>query len=212
MRKLISAKDIENAVDKNEKVIYISKNTIITPLAEEIAKNHDIEFSEVKETHTINSSSEASKIFKDEFDIDMIYKAFSIMKDKGILSQMLDLFSNKAYIEDGELGGLRIIRGDSVKYNVYNTGNPNDKVHYQELVNKEDSLIGGFSTIEDSKFERSSEYMEMGYVIDGNLDIEINGKAFPAYSGDVFYIPSDTKVIWSSKDMTKLFYIRDLSN
>lgn len=211
MKKLISAKDIENAVDKNEKIIYITKNTIITPLAEEIAKNHDIEFSEIKEVHTINASSESSKVFKDEFDIDMIYKAFSIMKDKGILSEMLDLFSTKPYIEDGELGGLRIIRGDSVKYNVYNTGNINDKVHYQELINKEDSLIGGFLTIEDSKFERSSNYMEMGYVIDGNLDIEINGKAFTAYSGDVLYIPSDTKVVWSSKEITKLFYIRDLS-
>ena len=132
------------------------------------------------------------------------------MKDKGILNEMLDLFSNKPYAEDGQIGGLRIVRGNSVKYNVYDTGNVNDKVFYQELINKEDSISGGFLTIEDSKFERQSKYMEIGYVIEGNLNIQINDKVFTAYSGDVFYIPSDSKIIWSSKDITKLFYIKDL--
>lgn len=212
MKKLISAKNIENAVEKNEKIIYITTDTIITPLAQEIAKKYDIEFCEENKPHTINGSCESPNIFKDEFDIDMIYKAFSIMKDKGILSEMLDLFSTKPYIEDGELGGPRIVRGNSVKYNVYNTGNKNDKVLYQELINKDNSISSGFLTIEGSRFERQSKYMEMGYVIEGNLNIEINGKTFTAYSGDVFYIPEDSKIVWSSKEITKLFYIKDLSS
>lgn len=212
MKKLISAKDIESAIDRNEKTIYITRDTIITPLAEELAKNHDIRICEGNRPDMTNASSGLSNVFEDGFDMDMIYKVFTMMKDKGILGEMLDLFSNKPYVEEGELGGPRIVRGNSVKFKAYDTGNSNDKVFYQEFIGKDDSSIsGGFLTMEDSKFERESKHMEVGYLIEGNLSLEVKGKVFTAYPGDVLYIPSDSKVIWSSKEITKLFYIRDLS-
>lgn len=213
MKKLISAEDVEYANSKNEKTIYISNNTIVTLLAEELAKSYNIEISLKEKPSIIEDSSEKSNLFNGEFDMDKMYQICSLMKDKGILNELLELLSPKPYIEEGEAGGLRIIRGDSVKYQTYDTGNANDKVFYQEIASKDDSSIrAGFLTIEHSKFERKSKCMEVGYIIEGKLSVEINGNNFVVYPGDIFYIPSNSKIIWNSKEKTKLFYIKDLKN
>ena len=45
MKKLICTKEVEEAVAKGEKVVYIECNTIITPSAKDAAAEHGITFS-----------------------------------------------------------------------------------------------------------------------------------------------------------------------
>ncbi len=210
MKKLISAEDIELAESRNEKTIYISKNAIITPLAEELGKNSGIEFTIREESP---SKKEGLNSFKDQLNMDNIYKICKLMDDKGILKEVMELLSPKPYIEEGEEGSLRIIRGSSIKYKAYDTGNEKDKVFYQEISSKEDASIrAGFLKIEDSNFQRKSKSLEVAYLIEGILNIEVNDKSFEIYPGDMFYIPSNSNLIYKSEEKTKLFYLKDLNN
>lgn len=201
MKKLICAEDIENAKDRGEKIFYIDCNTIITPLAIDAAKNYEIEFSNEIETCEVDYAS------KDKMDMDMIYKVFKAMMDRGILKDMMDLICEKPYIAETDCGGLKVIRGNSVKFKELDTKNPNTKVFYRELIGEGDCPINaGFLTIDDSSFDWELEYEEIDYIIEGTLKVIINGREFIAYSGDVIYIPSGSKISLSSPDKAKLFY------
>ena len=127
--------------------------------------------------------------------------------EKGLLQGILDSASDKPYTAESDCGGLKVVRGKSVRMDVFDTGNPSAKVHYQELVSKEESqMSAGFLTIENSSFEWDLTYEEIDYVIEGTLTVTINGKTITAYPGDVLFVPSGSKVIWGSPDKTKVFY------
>ncbi len=201
MKKLICAKDIEIAKEQGKKVFYIDSNTIVTPLAEDAAKINEIEIS------TRSDNSEVQNISKDDIDMDLVYKIFKTMMDKGLLTEMLDLLSNKPYDAETDFGGLKLIRGNTVKYKNLETENPNAKVFYQELISNKDSSVNtGFLNIDNSKFDWEVTCEEVYYVIDGNVVIHINENIFTAYSGDVLYIPTGSKITLASSDKAKLFY------
>ncbi|MEY8000886.1 cupin domain-containing protein [Clostridium sp. Mt-5] len=213
MKKLICAKDVETAANQGQKVIYIETDGIITPSARDAAKAYGIEFStETKICESKNSCeekvSELTKVCSnDGIDSDIIYKLVKILKDKGLFGQMIDLLSNKPYVCETDGSGLKLVRGNSVKMDVFDTGNPSAKVFYQELISKDDaSMSAGFLTIDHSDFDWELTYEEIDYVIEGTLTVTINGKTFTAHPGDVLCVPSGSKVIWGSPDKVKLFY------
>jgi ethanolamine utilization protein EutQ len=206
MKKLISVKDVEAFKKQGQKVVIIDSNTIITPAAKDEAIVSGIEFSyknnsfEVKPSEPVNPCG-------GEIDSNMIYTVLKAMVDKGLLKGLFDTFQTEPYLAEHGDGGLKVVRGNSVKFDAFDTGNPNNKVFYQELISKNDSsMSAGFLTIEKSSFEWELSYEEIDYIIEGTLTITINGKTFTAYPGDVIYVPSGSKVIWGSPDKAKLFY------
>jgi len=137
----------------------------------------------------------------------MIYNVLKTMLDKGLLNGMFENNPNQPYLAERDSGGLKLVRGSSVKMEVFDTGNPNNKVFFQELISKDDcSMSAGFLTIEKSSFEWELCYEEIDYVIEGTLTVEINGKTFTACAGDVLCVPSGSKVIWGSPDKARVFY------
>jgi len=48
---------------------------------------------------------------------------------------------------------------------------------------------------------------ELDYVIEGSLDIIVNGKTYRGKAGDVFYIPKNTTVTFSTPDKAKFFFV-----
>ncbi|WFD12344.1 cupin domain-containing protein [Tepidibacter hydrothermalis] len=209
MKRLICAKDIEAAKKQGEKIVYIDSNTIITPSAKDVAKFCEIEFSTEQKPAEVVKVSEQMKVSEGGLDSEMIYKLLKIMMDKGLLNEMLDSISNpKPYECESACNGLKVVRGNSVKFDVFDTGNPDAKVYYQELISKdESSMSSGFLTIDHSKFDWELTYEEIDYVIEGSVTVTIGGKALTAYPGDVLYIPSGSKVTWESNDKAKLFYV-----
>ena len=61
-------------------------------------------------------------------------------------------------------------------------------------------MSAGFLVIENSKFDWELTYEEIDYVIEGTLTVEINGKTYTAYPGDVLFVPAGSKVVWGSPD------------
>lgn len=206
MKKLICAKDVENLDKQGKKVFYIDKDTIITAAAEDAAKIFGIDFS-----YEINGGAEKTpaqgKLPVGDVDSNMIYNVLKTMLDKGLLNGMFENNPNQPYLAERDSGGLKLVRGSSVKMEVFDTGNPNNKVFFQELISKDDcSMSAGFLTIEKSSFEWELCYEEIDYVIEGTLTVEINGKTFTACAGDVLCVPSGSKVIWGSPDKARVFY------
>ncbi|WP_248477110.1 cupin domain-containing protein [Tepidibacter aestuarii] len=214
MKKLICAKDVEAAKKQGEQVIYIDSNTLITPSAKDVARFSGIEFSTeapaCKPKNTCEEkATEQVKGLEGGLDSEVIYKVLKAMMDKGLLNEILGSISNpKPYISESASNGLKVVRGDSVKFDVFDTGNPDAKVSYQELISKEESsMSAGFLTIDHSKFDWELTYQEIDYVIEGTVTVTIDGKTLTAYPGDVLYVPSGSKVTWGSNDKAKLFYV-----
>jgi Ethanolamine utilization protein len=206
MKRLLCARDIEALNAEGKKIFYIDQDTIITPSAKDTAKLHGIEFEE-KTSCCEETASKPVTGNGGEVDSNMIYGVLKAMLEKGMLNGMFDNAQNQPYYAEHDNGGLKLVRGSSVKMEVFDTGNPNNKVFYQELVSKDDSQISaGFLTIEKSSFEWELCYEEIDYVIEGTLTLEINGKTFTAYSGDVLFVPSGSKVVWGSPDKARIFY------
>ncbi len=206
MKKLISVKDVEAFEKQGQKVVCIDKNTIITPAAKDAAKVYGIEFSfETKSCEEITSKPAIP--CGGDIDSNMIYTVLKAMVDKGLLKGLFDNLPSQPYTAERDGGGLKVVRGNSVKYDAFDTGNPNNKVFYQELISKdESSMSAGFLTIEKSSFEWELTYEEIDYVIEGTVTVTINGKTYTAYPGDVLYVPKGSKVVWGSPDKAKLFY------
>lgn len=218
MKRLICAKDIEKVILNSEKVFYLEGSEIITPAAEDLAKNNGVIFTteapktnvdslESKETPSISSMPNMPNI--ENMDVEMMLKFFRTMMEKGILQQMLDCLksSNSLFTAEKDPSGLKVVRGNTVKMDVFDTGNPDAKVYFQELVNKEESkMSSGFLIIDNSKFEWELTYEEVDFVIEGTLTVEINGKTYTAYPGDVLFVPSGSKVVWGSPDKARVFY------
>jgi ethanolamine utilization protein EutQ len=225
MKKLISVKDIENAEKQGQKVLYIDSETIITPSANDAARACGIEFStdapvsEVKSCCEEKASeqksscegmvSELAKACEGGIDADMIYKVFKAMMDKGLLNGILDSVSNNPYIAETDSCGLKIVRGNSVKMEVLDTGNPNDKVFYQEIISATDgsSMNAGFITIEDCTFDWETACQEIYYVAEGTLTVTVNGKLYTANPGDSVFFPKAAKLAFGSPNKMKAFYV-----
>ncbi len=122
-----------------------------------------------------------------------------------VLAQTL----NVPYISEGdEDGRIKLIRGNTARYELIDTGNQSNKVHCCELVGAKggSSKNSGFMTIEDSSFRWDTSCEEVFYIIEGTLDVECNGKNYSAVSGDVLSFKKATHLNFSSHGKVKIFY------
>lgn len=186
--------------------MYIDPKTIITPAARDTARIYGIEFSN-EENNCKQTSSQLPKTFEGEIDSNMVYTVIKALVEHGLLKELFERLPEPPYLAECDSGGLKVVRGHSVRFDVLDTGNPNNKVFYQELISSnKSSMKAGFLTIEKSSFDWESSVEEMNYVIEGTVTIGVNGKNYTACPGDVVYLPTGSKITWNSPDKAKLFY------
>lgn len=198
MKQLICAKDVETLHAEGKSVFHVESGSIITPSAKDAADAYGITFCDKAE-----EKAEAKGAFAGmDIDSEKIYMVLKTLMEKGMLNDIL-----KPYESECHGNGLKVVRGSSVKMDVFDTGDPNVKAYYQELVSKEESkMSAGFLVIDHSEFEWELTYEEIDYVIEGTLTVTIDGKTFTAKAGDVLFVPSGSKVIWGSPDKARVFY------
>ncbi|AYE35169.1 cupin domain-containing protein [Clostridium septicum] len=212
MKKLICAKDIEELIVNGKKTFYIDGSEIITPAAQDLAINNQIKFTNESPKVEASTTQKLDPIKCpniEGLDSDTLVKFFKVLMEKGLLQDLLECLKPKNTLFDAECdpSGLKVVRGNTVKMDVFDTGDPNVRAYFQELVSKEESkMSAGFLVIENSKFEWELTYEEIDYVIEGTLTVEINGKTYTAHAGDVLFVPSGSKVVWGSPDKARVFY------
>lgn len=216
MKRLISAKNVEELIVSGEKTLYIDGTEIITPSAKELAINNEITFTTEDKVlfETTKPKVESVEVKKttsiEDIDSEMILNVFKAMMDKGLLEGLMESLKPKNLLFDAECdpSGVKLVRGNTVKMDTFDTGNKNTRVYFQELISKKESkMSAGFLVIQDSKFDWELTYEEIDYVIEGTLTVEINEKVYTAYPGDVLFIPSGSKVVWGSPDKARMFYV-----
>ncbi len=216
MRKLICAKDIEAMVKNGEHVLYVDANTIVTPSAKDMLHVNGIVITDkpqavpVKEPQPAqNQPVQQGAPGGSKIDSETIYSVLKAMMEKGMLSGLLDCeCEQKPYTAEYDPCGFKLVRGNTARLDVLDTGNQNDKAFYQELIGSGDhsSMNAGFMTIERSNFDWDVTCEEIYYIIEGTLTITIDGKTFVARPGDSLYAPKGSKVAWGSPDKVKVFY------
>lgn len=226
MKKLITVREIQECKNSGENKIYVDNNTLITPAARDSALENNIDFvegieqEEVKQVEAPVSSvkveeKEKSKTLEDKvalklneeeksIDMDLIYK---IVKE--VLAQSMGAMMEKSFDKECDTSGLRLVRGNTVKCDRFETGDVNAKVGLKDIVNTKESpnMGAGFMTIEKSSFDWELCYEEFDYIVEGNLNITINGKTYHGKAGDVFFIPKNSKITWSTPDFARFFYV-----
>ncbi len=215
MKRLICAKDVETLGKQGQKVFYIDEDTLVTPSAKDAARACGMTFSTETPAPVCCAApapaAEPAKACSDgEIDKDMIYNVLKALADKGLLQGVLDgtACSGKPYTAEHDACGLKIVRGNTVQYDVLDTGNPSDKVFYQEIINKEDgcSMNAGFITIENCQFDWECACEELYHIIEGTLTVTANGKVYTAQPGDSVFFPNGAKVAFGSPNKMKAFY------
>lgn len=106
--------------------------------------------------------------------------------------------------------GVGVIKLDKMtKRTRMDTGNPNDEVYTTDLFTLEESPRIGAGLMEMIKttFDWTLTYDEIDYIIDGKLDIIIDGRKVSGEKGDVILIPKNSKIQFSAPEYAKFIYV-----
>ncbi|VFQ45049.1 cupin domain-containing protein [Desulfoluna butyratoxydans] len=221
MKKLICADDIEKLVKQGETTLCVEPGMILTPSAKDAAKAAKLTLCEGKtEAECVACKAQAPECSaagdaaapeeEGEISCETIYGALKAMMNKGLLNGIMTdgaAASEPYCAETG--GGVKLVRGKSVAMEVLDTGTPDAKACFREVVGGDDGshMGAGFLEIDSSRFEWVMEgYEEIDYVIEGTLTVSIDNRTFTAKAGDVFFVPSGAKVVWGSPDKAKVFF------
>lgn len=211
MKKLICAKDVQTLAAGGQKVFHVECDTIVTPAAKDAAKTLGVEFSTgcpgISQTVCAESTQTQSCCENSGIDSDVLVNALKALTSSGLLSSLVSGVSDQPYEAECDKSGIKVVRGKTVQLVDFDTGIPTNKVYYQEVIGKEDSrMSAGFLVLDNSSFEWELFYDEIDYVLEGTLEVTINGKTITARSGDVLSVPTGSKVVWSSPNYAKVFY------
>ncbi len=204
MKTLISVNEIKSLASAGKKVLYVEPGTIITPAARDAAGEWGI---------VIKFGLEPQEQVKEPENVsDPVLQTVSPeLISKIVMEVMANLpqCHPTEIVKEVDSSGIRLVRGNSVRCESFNTGNPKDKVGIKEILTIKESpnMCTGFMTLDKTSFDWHLMYEEIDYIVEGTLDITINGKTYRGKAGDVFYIPADSKITFSSSDQVKFFFV-----
>lgn len=227
MKTLITINEVRKCIEHGEKSIFVDSNTIITPAAKDMAAEHSIKFTDEVVTKVCEEVvceekkvvCEDKKVVCEESICETVKKHDDILgnidKDliarivKEVLMETMMKKTQEAFESECDPSGLKLIRGKTVVCERFTNGKENQEVGLKDVVNTKESpnMGAGFMTIENSTFDWELCYEEFEYIVEGNLDITINGNTYHGKAGDVFFIPKNSKVTWSTPDSARFFYV-----
>ena len=105
--------------------------------------------------------------------------------------------------------GVGVIKTSTVKPEPFDTGKPGDKVFLTDVLSLDESerLGCGIMEMEETAFDWTLNYDEIDYVIDGTLEIIIDGKTVIGNRGDILFIPKGSKIQFSAPNFARFMYV-----
>ena len=216
MKKVISLKDIKEAASKGQKVISMEKGDIITPSAKDSAIEFGVKIeyaccNDVRKSNAqVGAACNKANSGKDDGDVDfdMICRVVrEMLTASGQLAPEKPM--ETSFVKERDPSGLLLVKADTISCDPFDTGNPKEKVGMKDIVNIRESgnMGAGFMSIDHCDFAWNLTYEEFDYIVEGHLDITINGKTYKGKKGDVFFIPKDSDIVWHAPDYCKIFYV-----
>ncbi|MBU5591920.1 DUF861 domain-containing protein [Clostridium sp. MSJ-4] len=105
--------------------------------------------------------------------------------------------------------GVISIKTETVKPEKFDTGKDGDQVYLKDVISVQESprLGCGIMEMKETSFPWTLRYDEVDYIIEGRLEIDINGKKVVGNKGDIIYIPRDSKINFTVPNYAKFMYV-----
>jgi ethanolamine utilization protein EutQ len=129
--------------------------------------------------------------------------------EKIVRKVVCEVLSQKTPIKTISKSGVASIRVNELKLEKFDTGKPGDKVFLKDAVTLEESPRLGFGMMEmdESTFDWTLKYDEVDYIIEGTLEILIDGEKIVGNAGDVVFIPKNSTIQFSVPKYAKFLYV-----
>lgn len=126
-----------------------------------------------------------------------------------IIEEKLGNNESEEFIKRTDPSGIMSVVLDTVKPEKFDTGNPNEKVYLKDVVSLEESprLGCGVMEMKESTFKWTLKYDEINYVIDGTLEIHIDGRRIIGNKGDMILIPKNSSIIFTVPTTARWMYV-----
>ncbi|MEG1255493.1 ethanolamine utilization protein [Clostridium sp.] len=108
-----------------------------------------------------------------------------------------------------DASGIMSVKLDTVKLDKFDTGKPEDNVLLKDVVTLEESprLGCGLMEMKETCFDWTLKYDEVDYIIDGTLEINIDGRKVVANKGEIIFIPKNSTIQFSVPNYAKFMYV-----
>jgi ethanolamine utilization protein EutQ len=105
--------------------------------------------------------------------------------------------------------GIMSVQLPLIKPEPFNTGKSGDQVFLKDCVSLEESPRLGFGIMEMDKstFPWTLNYDEVDYIIEGSLEILIDGRKVVGNAGDAIFIPKGSTIAFSAPDFARFLYV-----
>jgi len=114
----------------------------------------------------------------------------------------------EAFEKHRDPSGIMSVRTATVKPAVFDTGKPGDKVFLTDVSTLDESprMGAGVMEMDHSDFDWTLKYDEWDYVIDGTLEIVIDGRRIVGNAGDLIFIPRNSSITFSCPTACRFVY------
>ncbi|UQZ90751.1 ethanolamine utilization protein [Deltaproteobacteria bacterium Smac51] len=128
-----------------------------------------------------------------------------------ILTEIMTENSSGDGLRQVDKSGVMSVRTSGVKTEVFpfDIGPSNGKVRLKDMVSLEESPRMGFGVMEMDRttFKWTLNYDEVDYIIDGTLEIIIDGRKVVGNPGDTMFIPAGSTIEFSAPGFTRFLYV-----
>ncbi len=126
---------------------------------------------------------------------------------KEVLAETCKKENGEDFIKEKDPSGVLCIKTQTVKCDPFDPGVPAN-VRLKDVVTLEESprLGCGLLEIDHCAYPWTLTYDEFYYVIDGILEIIVDGRHIAGKAGDIMHIPKGTKIHFSSPETCRAVY------
>lgn len=127
---------------------------------------------------------------------------------KEIISRVVEETFKKCdndFIKEKDDSGIIKIKTDTVKCEPFNGA---DGVYLKDIVTPDEAprMGAGVMELDNTSFEWTLTYDEYDYVIEGELEIEIDGRVVKGTVGDIIYIPAGSHIHFQTPTRARYAY------
>ncbi|MGG5343809.1 AraC family ligand binding domain-containing protein [Enterococcus sp. AZ192] len=126
-----------------------------------------------------------------------------------LTEQLLKSEDQTKMVDPSGILSIKLPQLDVSEEDRLDTGNPEHKVYCKDLVTlKESPRLGcGLMVMEDTTFDWLLEYDEVDYIIEGQLDVRIDGRTVSAGPGEILLIPKGSTIQFSVTGKARFVYV-----
>lgn len=122
-----------------------------------------------------------------------------------VVKETLERQTEREFLKEKDESGIIKIRPSTVKCEQFQGA---EGVYLKDIVTLEEAprMGAGIMELDHTSFEWTLTYDEYDYVIDGELEIEIDGRVIKGKAGDIIYIPKDSHIHFQTPTIARYAY------